>query len=245
MSERFGITSDHSMSTQFLPLLDQFSADAVLSDILVNLFQQMLGCLQHLVSQTRPDLKFSLNQLSRRSKYHTSCNYEAIRRLLFYVDQTKHMGFTFCSHGQPFELFVTADFSFNCYNDSKSHTGITVHLEQFSGAVMSFCGKCLIIADSSTVAEFIGAQQACIIAWIQNLLSEMDVKLIQPAVIYQDNGAIIRILYHKSNEARTKHIALRHNMIREFIQEFLIVGKNLSTDLMTVGALTKALSVLE
>jgi len=70
MSERFGITSDHSdidspMSSQFLPLLDQFSADAVLSDHLINLFQHMVGCLQNLASQTRPDLKFSVNQLSR------------------------------------------------------------------------------------------------------------------------------------------------------------------------------------
>jgi hypothetical protein len=248
MSERFGITPSHSevespMSTQFLPLLDQFSADEVLSDNLINLFQQMVGCLQHLVSQTRPDLKFSVNQLSRRAKCPTSRDYKAVRRLLFYVDQTKHMGLTFCSHGQPFELFVTADSSFNCYSDSKSHTGVTVHLGQFSGAVMSFCGKQSIIADSSTVAEFIGAHQACkIIAWVQNLLSEMDVHLTQPATLFQDNEATIRILHHKSNEARTKHIALRYNMIREFIQEGLIVVKHLSTDLMTADTLTKALS---
>ena len=70
MSERFEITLAHSeiespMSTQFLPLLDQFSADAVLSDNLINLFQQMVRYLQHLASQTRPNLKFSVNQLSR------------------------------------------------------------------------------------------------------------------------------------------------------------------------------------
>ena len=47
--------------------LDQFSADAVLSDNLINLFQQMAGCLQHLASQIRQDIKFSVNQLSRRA----------------------------------------------------------------------------------------------------------------------------------------------------------------------------------
>jgi len=166
------------MSAQFLPLLDQFSADAILSDNLINLFQQMVGCPQYLVSQTRPDLKFSVNQLSRRTKSPTSLDSKAIRRLLFYVHPTKHWGLTFCSYGQPFELFVTADSSFNCYSDSKSHTGVTIHLGQFSGTVMSFCGKQSIIADSSTVAEFIGAHQACkIIALVQNLVSEMDVKL--------------------------------------------------------------------
>ena len=62
----------------------------------------------------------------------------------FYADLTKHMGFTFCSHGQPFELFVSADASFNCYIDSNSHTGVTLHLGQCYGAVMSFVGKQLI-----------------------------------------------------------------------------------------------------
>ena len=43
MSERFRITADHPeiespMSSQFLPLLDQFSADAFLSDDFINLF---------------------------------------------------------------------------------------------------------------------------------------------------------------------------------------------------------------
>jgi len=106
---------------------------------------------------------------------------------------------------------------------------------------MSLCGKQSTIADSSTVADFIGANQACkIIDWAQNVLSEMDIKLTQPAIFFQDNEATIRILHHKSNEARTKHIALRYNMIREFIQEGLIIAKYLSTDL-TADTLTKAL----
>ena len=96
------------------------------------------------------------------------------------------MGLTFCSHGQPFELFVTVDSSFNCYSDSKSHTGVTVHLGRFSGVVMSFCGKQSIIVDSSTVAEFIGAHQACKInTWVRNLLSGMDDKLTQPPTLFR------------------------------------------------------------
>jgi len=59
--KRFGVTLDYSeinspMSSQFLPLFEQFFADAVLSNNLINLFQEMVECLQHLVSQTWPDL---------------------------------------------------------------------------------------------------------------------------------------------------------------------------------------------
>jgi len=66
----------------------------------------------------------------------------------------------------------------------------------------------------------------------------MNVKLNQPATFFQANEATIRILLHKSNAARTKHNALRYNMIRKFIQEGLIDVKYLSTDLITAGTLT-------
>ena len=48
-------------------------------------------------------------------------------------------------------------------------------VNNFSGPVMSFYGKQSIIADSSAVAEFIDTHQVWkIIAWVRNLLSEMN-----------------------------------------------------------------------
>ena len=70
----------------------------------------------------------------------------------------------------------------------------------------------------------------------------MNIVLTQPAILYQDNMSTIEILYHKGNEARTKHIALRYNIIREFIRQSLTAIKHISTDLMTADTLTKALS---
>jgi hypothetical protein len=220
-----------------------FISDPVLPPDHITLYQEVVGCLQYLADQTRPDLKYPVNQLSRRSKAPTRRDFRAARRVLFYLEQTKLEGLTFCTHGLPFEMYVTADASYNCYADSKSHTGISIHLGRFSGSVSSLSTKQSVIADSSTVAEFIGSHKACQqIAWAQNLLHEMDIILSQPATLYQDNMSTIKILHHKGNEARTKHIALRYNIIREFIQQGLIVIKYLSTDLMTADTLTKALS---
>ena len=78
-----------------------------------------------------------MNQLSRRSKAPTRRDFRAARRVLFYLEQTKLEGLTFCTHGLPFEMYVTADASYNCYADSKSHTGISIHLGRFSGSVSS------------------------------------------------------------------------------------------------------------
>ena len=71
----------------------------------------------------------------------------------------------------------------------------------------AFSRKQAIIADSSTSAEFIGTHKACLqIGWTQNLLSEMGVPISSPTVVYQDNMSAIKLIAHKGNEARTKHI---------------------------------------
>ena len=77
--------------------------------------------------------------------------------------------------------------------------------------------------------------------FFQSLLSEINIYLTQAAVLYQDNEVTIRILLQKINESRTMHIALRYNIIQEFIQDGLIVAKYLSTDLIIADTLTKAL----
>ena len=38
-------------------------------------------------------------------------------------------------------------------------------------------------------------------------------------ILHQDNTSTIRLLKHSGNSGRTKHIALRYNMIREVIKE--------------------------
>jgi hypothetical protein len=245
---RFQITSDHPkvdspMSETYLSNMKLYSSDPVLSDSLIELYQQQVGCLQYLSAQTRPDLKLSVNFLSRKTKAPTARDLRAARRVLYYLEQTQNDGIVFCTYGLPFELYVTTDASYDCHLDSKSHTGVTFHLGRFSGSFLSLSKKQKIIADSSTVAEFIGAHTCCqTIAWVTNLLSEMKVPLKQPVTLYQDNTSTIKILYKKGNEARTKHIDLRFNIIREFIQQGKIVVKYLPTDYMLADTLTKPLS---
>jgi len=245
---RFQITSDHPkvdspMSETFLSSMKLYASDPVLSDPLIELYQQQVGCLQYLAEQSRPDLKLSVNFLSRRNKAPTARDLKAARRALYYLEQTQNDGIVFCTYGLPFELFVTTDASYDCHLDSKSHTGASFHLGRFSGSFMSFSKKQKITADSSTVAEFIGAHASCQnIAWVTNLLTEMKIKLTKPATLYQDNISTINILHKKGNEARTKHIDLRFNSIREFIQQKRITVKHLQTDYMIADTLTKPLS---
>ena len=145
----------------------------LLPDHLQQVFQQKVGCLMYLMTQTRPDLHFSVTQLSRRSSKATTKDMLACDRILKYVANTQHYGLTFCTYGDPLDLHVMCDVSYNCYPDSsKSHTGVSLHFGRYSCAFMTISKKQTIIADSSTVAEFIGTHAAVkAILWVRNLLS--------------------------------------------------------------------------
>ena len=40
-----------------------------------------------------------------------------------------------------------------------------------------------------------------------------------PTTLYQDNESTINMIYHKGNAGRSKHIALRYNIIREYVAD--------------------------
>ena len=100
-----------------------------LPDHLQKVYQQKVGCLMYLMTQTRLDLHFSLSQLSRRSSIATTNDMIGCDRVLKYVANTKHLGLTFCTYGDLLDLHAMCDVRYNCYPDSsKSHTGVSLHL---------------------------------------------------------------------------------------------------------------------
>ena len=97
----------------------------------------------------------------------------AVDRVLRYVAGTTSVGQTYCTYGLPPELYITLDVSYNCHADSKSHTGVSVHYGRFSTPFISMSKKQSIIADSSTVVEFIGTYTgAQAIMWARNCLED-------------------------------------------------------------------------
>ena len=80
---RFEISSsissvvDSTMSEFYLRDMHLHSTDPILDAAQFTLFQEIFGCLQYLTDQTRPDLKYSTNQLSRRSLSPTAHDMKA------------------------------------------------------------------------------------------------------------------------------------------------------------------------
>jgi hypothetical protein len=245
LEKRFSIASTsptYPMREDYLTSLPDHVNDPILTLDQQTLFQEKVGSLLYLASQTRLDLLYSVTQLSRRSNKCNTRDMKAVDRLLNYVFQTRHLGLILGSTSGDMDLHAFVDASYACYLDSKSHTGICLALGNDSGAFLALSKKQTITADSTTVAEFVATHTGCQrILWSKNMLEEMG---FNPKIfLHQDNTSTIHLLKHSGNSGRTKHIALRYNMIREAIKEHDIQVVYTPSEEMVADIFTKPLGM--
>ena len=73
------------MSDRYLQYMSLFMSDPVLPSDHIKLYQEAVGCLQYLLDRTRPDLNYSVYQLSCCSQAPTRCDFRAVRRVFLFI----------------------------------------------------------------------------------------------------------------------------------------------------------------
>ena len=105
----------------------------------------------------------------------------------------------------------------------KSHTGCTFHLGRHSASFKSITKKQTVLADSSTVAEYVAAHLgAKEIMWIRNFLFELGFEQQHATTLFEDNQSTIKLIGKPGNGNKTKHIDLRFNFIREQVAQDVV-----------------------
>ena len=215
--------------------------DALLSPSKVQEFQSRVGACSYLAMQSRPDILFAVNTLARKTKAPNQEDLDAINRVLNYVVGTKHLGLLLNS-GEGIKLYATVDASYASHSDFKSHTGCTLHLGRHSASFRSLTKKQTVMADSSTVAEYIGIHLAAKeVMWTRNFLFELGFEQLQATTVFEDNQSTIKLISKPGNGNKTKHIDLRFNFIRDQVAQSTIQIEYLPTTEMISDILTKPL----
>ena len=95
---------------------------------------------------------------------------------------------------------------------------------------------------SSTEAEYYALSHAVKDAqWIRNILMETGIKIRQ-FVTYCDNQAAIKIAHSQEGTAKTKHMDVRLQFLKEYIKDGRIELKYVSTEANLADSFTKALT---
>jgi hypothetical protein len=145
--------------------------------------------------------------------------------------------------GKEIDLLFTTDTSYHGFEDLKSCTGGTVHLNHHTGSISSLCEKHTITADSAMAAEGIGAhihiKKALPIIY---LLEELGLEIKNPAKFYMDNVPFMQtILGDKGPSNRSKHMLIRLQVTKEAFDGGKIELLHLRSEHMVADILTKAL----
>nr|GFB60553.1 putative ribonuclease H-like domain-containing protein [Tanacetum cinerariifolium] len=105
------------------------------------------------------------------------------------------------------------------------------------------CKKQTIVATSTIEVEYVAAANCCgQVLWIQNQMLDYGFNFINTK-IYIDNESIICIVKNLVFHFKTKHIAIRHNFIRDAYEKKLIQVLKIYIDDNVADLLTKAFDV--
>lgn len=136
-------------------------------------YRSIVGALQYL-TLTRLDLSFSVNKFCQFLHSPTITHWEAVKRILRYVQGTIGLGLTIKrSNSMLVSAFSDADWA-GCPDDRRSTGGFAVYL---GCNLVSWCArKQPTVSRSSTEAEYKSLANATAeVMWIQKLLDELGI----------------------------------------------------------------------
>ncbi|GJV64286.1 hypothetical protein Tco_1475114 [Tanacetum coccineum] len=191
-------------------------------------YSRVIGCLMYAMTCTRPDIAFVMGKLSRYTSNLGTQHCQAIQRVLKYLKKTIYYRLTYTGYPSVLEGYIDASWISNTeYNSSTS--GWVFLLE---GGVISWASK----------------KQTCItgkeVEWLKNLLLDISLwsKPIAPISIHFDSAATLAKAYSQIYNEKSRHLGVRHSMIRELITNEVVSIEFVRSQQNLVDHLTKGLA---
>ncbi|XP_061363749.1 uncharacterized mitochondrial protein AtMg00810-like [Gastrolobium bilobum] len=202
-------------------------------------YRRLIGRLLYLAN-TRPDISFTVQQLSQFMARPMKAHYNAACRVLRYLKGSPAKGlFSPSQNHLTLTGFADADWA-TCPDTRRSTTGFCT----FPGsALVSWKSKKqTTVSRSSAEAEYRAlATLTCELQWLTYLLHDLHVDTPGPAMVYCDNQAAVHLARNPSFHERSKHIELDCHVTREKILNGLIRLMPISTSQQIADMFTKGL----
>ena len=194
---------------------------------LVKPFQEKIGSLMYLSTNTRPDIAFAVNQLCRVMAKPTPELVEELDLIFIYLHYYPEIGLTY--ENEPICLSAASDASWETrYSTSAWLIRITA-----AGACVAWGStkqKC--VALSTAEAEIIALSEAAKeVVYFRKFLRGVNKSYITgPTRLETDSKAAFDLSYNPEHHGRTKHVARRHFFVRDQVEEGEISVRLVKTD---------------
>jgi histone deacetylase 1/2 len=204
-------------------------------------YRSVVGALQYLTI-TRPDLSYAVNRVCQFLHAPTTIHWTAVKRILRYIRYTIKMGLHIHKAAVPsLSAFSDADWAGDV-DDRRSTGGFAIF---FGPNLISWSArKQPTVSRSSTEAEYKAMANATAeLIWLEQLLTELGIKLRRPAILWCDNLGATYLSANPVFHARAKHIEIDFHFVRERVLRKQLQVRFISTRDQLADGFTKALPV--
>ncbi|GJR14086.1 zinc finger, CCHC-type containing protein [Tanacetum coccineum] len=205
-------------------------------------YSRVIDCLMYAMTCTRPDIAFAMGKLSRYTSNPGTQHWQAIQRVLKYLKKTMDYRLTYTGYPSVLEGYTDASWISNT-EDNSSTSGWVFLLG--GGAISWASKKQTCITGSTMESEFVALAAAGKEAeWLKNLLLEIPLwsKPIAPISIRCDSAATLAKAYSQMYNGKSRHLGVRHSMIRELITNGVISIEFVRSQQNLADHLTKGLA---
>ena len=218
--ERHGLDNCKPAKTPLERLMEPSSSQSPAQ--LKTEYNSIIGGLQYLANNTRPDIAFAVNHLARFLSNPSEEHFQAARRVLRYISDQPDKGISFRKTKDTpiLNAYSDADFAADPSN-SRSTSGSLIRLASGPISWKSHLQREVVL--STTEAEYLAATETCRqLQWVKSLLEELnitsEVEGTKCTTLHVDNQSAISLIKNHDNRKRSKHIALRHFFSRQQYQ---------------------------
>jgi hypothetical protein len=249
--DHFGMSDCRPLAT---PMVPNTHLEPVGTPIKVPIetYQKLIGSLMWLMLATRPDLSFSVGQLSRYTASPTQEHWIAALTVLRYLKGTYEVGIIFNGkHDKKLLGYSDANWA-GSYADARSTTG---YIFYYGGPISWASIRQSNVALSTTEAEYMAACEATREAlYLKSVIDSLDSSTVtsapeihatqrdsSPMELFCDNQGAIKLSNNPAFHRRTKHINTRYHFIREKVANKTLKLTYVPTQRMLADMFTKSL----
>jgi hypothetical protein len=205
-------------------------------------FASAIGSMMYVMHCTRPDIAFAVNRLSRYTSNPSAEHWKAIARVLGSLKKTKDLGLYYSGYPAVLEGYSDTNWVTSVV-DNKSTSGWIFTLG--GGAISWTSKKQSCISHSTMKSEFIAlASTGKEAEWLKNMLYDIELwpQPMSAISIYCDSQATMSKAYSKIYNGKSRHISLRHEYVRQLIEDGVISIVYVKSNRNLADPFTKSLS---
>ena len=180
-------------------------------------YREVVGALMRTAMMIRPDIACVLRAMARLCENPGPAHKKAAMKISQYLLHTKEWGITYGGQGCGLctEAYTDSDFGV-CLNTRRSVPGAALMLGK--GAISWHSRIQELTASGTSEAEYVALSEVVLkeVLFLRQVREFMEPSIMVGAVnVFEDNEKVIKLATNKHASRRTKHIDVKHHLLRD------------------------------